>query len=207
MERRKNYTYYLSGAPETAEVPPPNFVTGVGIIISNKLHSSILDIEPISDRLLRLSLRSIVPITIICTYAPTAQRTDTEKDKFYDQLYELSNKWMKKGPTLILGDFNARLQTRLEDEETAIGPYQFDQVNLTLHRQTPEVMDNRQRFMDYVSSLDLRVMNTWFQKTPQQLVTFREAGTKDEDLIIRGKYETLDYVITSQRWRNTIITH
>eukprot|EP00975_Prorocentrum_lima_P007578 1626878-Prorocentrum_lima.AAC.1 len=66
-------------------------------------------------------------------------------------------------------------------------------------------MDNRQRFMDYISSLDLRVMNTWFQKTPQQLVTFREAGTKDEDLLIRGKYETLDYLITSQRWRNTVL--
>eukprot|EP00975_Prorocentrum_lima_P028253 5941758-Prorocentrum_lima.AAC.1 len=101
-----------------------------------------------------------------------------------------------------MGDFNVRLQMTLEEEEPMIGPYHFDLENITLHRQVVAVQDNRQRFIDYLSGLELRVMNTYFQKPTAKLITYREMSTRSEDPLTRGHYETLDFVLTAQRWRN-----
>eukprot|EP00975_Prorocentrum_lima_P063570 12892290-Prorocentrum_lima.AAC.1 len=67
-----------------------------------------------------------------------------------------------------------------------------------------EVMENRQRFIDFLTGTQLRALNTYFTKPPRQLITFKEAGTQYQDPLIRGNYETLDFVLSPQRWRNAI---
>eukprot|EP00975_Prorocentrum_lima_P064854 12899998-Prorocentrum_lima.AAC.1 len=59
---------------------------------------------------MRASFRGAVLITIIVVYAPTASRMDIEKESFYDDLGGVYEKWQSKGPTYIIGDWNARLQ-------------------------------------------------------------------------------------------------
>eukprot|EP00975_Prorocentrum_lima_P052654 11036505-Prorocentrum_lima.AAC.1 len=91
-----------------ATIPAGTFSTGVAIVISNDLTSNIQDVEPLNDRILRITLKGVVPYTFISAYAPTAQRSDQEKDFFYDKLTELMQQWNSKGPTFLAGDFNAR---------------------------------------------------------------------------------------------------
>ena len=50
-----------------------------------------------------------IPINIIVTYMPTSIDPTEIKDKAYDNLQDTYDKLKNKGPTYIVGDFNARL--------------------------------------------------------------------------------------------------
>jgi hypothetical protein len=47
-------------------------------------------------------------------------------------------------------------------------------------------------------------MNTYFQKQDNQLATYREIGVTREAPIQRGTHEQIDYVITHNRWKNSV---
>ena len=55
------------------------------------------------------------------------------------------------GPTFTVGDFNARIQKKLSDNETPIGTHLFDRHNDTLDSRTPEdkVRGNRSLFLGH----------------------------------------------------------
>eukprot|EP00975_Prorocentrum_lima_P071364 12937256-Prorocentrum_lima.AAC.1 len=74
------------------------------------------DIEPVSDRIMRLTLRYIFATYMFMRVCPPAPRPDSEKDNFYETLQAITSKWTSKGPTYILGDFNERVQLPLEGE-------------------------------------------------------------------------------------------
>eukprot|EP00975_Prorocentrum_lima_P053051 11124476-Prorocentrum_lima.AAC.1 len=61
--------------------------------MSNQYGSRVEDVEFVSDRLIRLTLRSIVPTTIICAHVPAAARAETEKYLFYERLETLYRPW------------------------------------------------------------------------------------------------------------------
>eukprot|EP00975_Prorocentrum_lima_P054848 11497894-Prorocentrum_lima.AAC.1 len=164
----------------------------------------IEDIQPVSDRIVRLQLRSVLPVTFLGVYAPTAQRSEGEKERFYEELQTLTHRFARRGPTFILGDFNARLQTRLEEEHDMIGPHVFDPTRITIAEQLPETLYNRHLMLDYLIAEELRVMNTFFPKPVSKLVTYRELWADSGPPYERGRYETLDYVLAPQRWRNCV---
>eukprot|EP00975_Prorocentrum_lima_P032237 6771160-Prorocentrum_lima.AAC.1 len=82
----------------------------------------IQDLEPISDRLFRLTFRGVLPVSVYSIYGPTSTREDAEKDVFYDQLQSSFQRWSARGPTYAFGDYNARIQRRLDGEEQILGP-------------------------------------------------------------------------------------
>lgn len=67
-----------------------NHRNGVGIFITDKLSTSIIDFFPYSDRLalLKISARP-VNLNVIQAYAPTSESTDQDIETFYDGLREL----------------------------------------------------------------------------------------------------------------------
>ena len=66
-----------------------------------------------------LKLKGTVEISIIGAYAPTAQATDKQKDQFYNTLDNETRKAKNRGFTLIVGDFNARIQGKMQTAKTA----------------------------------------------------------------------------------------
>ena len=81
----KDHTIYWSGR-DTKEA-------GVGFAISNRLiNTATLDLQPVSDRVmvLRLQLISGDFLKIVTVYGPTMQRSDTEKEHFYNPVTKLS---------------------------------------------------------------------------------------------------------------------
>ena len=48
-------------------------------------------------------------------------------------------------------------------------------------------------------------MNTFFQKPDIKLATYQFTRTTQDDDCYRGTYETLDYVLCQDRWKNTVI--
>ena len=110
---------------------------------------------------------------------------------------------MKKGVVYIMGDFNARIQGKQDETETPIGPHTFDNLSIRLERQSDGAVDNRSRFLAYCANHDLKMMNTFFDKPDCKLLTYEEPGTKGPPYN-RYRYETLDYILTSNRWKNIV---
>ena len=81
-------------------------------MISNELLNYITDIDPVNDRIMSITLGGTMPITCICNYSRTAagEHTTEQKEEHYKQLKQTQEKHQSKGPTYVLGDFNARIQ-------------------------------------------------------------------------------------------------
>ena len=83
---------------------------GVGFAISNKLAAQGINPVPINDRLMtvQIQLRKGERLTLISVYAPTMQRTQEEKENFYEKLGNCVAA-AKDDFVIILGDLNARV--------------------------------------------------------------------------------------------------
>ena len=68
-ESRKQYTWFFSGEGGRKE-----YTGGVAIIVHNSYLQYIEDIEPITDRIMYITLRGTMPTTIITVYMPAADR-------------------------------------------------------------------------------------------------------------------------------------
>jgi len=78
---KKNFTVLYSG-PENRTGQ-----YGTGFIISRKIKESILEWEPVNDRLCRIRIRGkFRNLTIISAYAPTEDKGEEGKVEFYNKL-------------------------------------------------------------------------------------------------------------------------
>ena len=105
-------------------------------MLINELRNYIEDVEPVSDRIIAMSMKGTIPITSISANAPTAQAASADKRLLYQELKECSKKAAKKGVVYTLGDFNARVPTKLGEEDSILGPRLFDQDRITLDGQS-----------------------------------------------------------------------
>ena len=110
-EKRTDYTWYLNGTEEGERE-----YAGVGIIVSNKWGKYLEDIIPHSNRIVEIKMAGAAPITILSIYAPQSGSSRTDKEGFYTQLNAVIAQINKKGPFIIMGDWNAKIQ-EAETEE------------------------------------------------------------------------------------------
>ena len=203
-EVRKRYTWFFGGAP--VKSLHDRYSTGVGLIVKNGMVNNIREVRPVNDRLMTMTIMQTVPLNIINGYAPHAERPDEEKDMFYESLAGEVERLRGKGVLVILGDFNARVQRSVGEEEECIGPFTFDRENTRLEQMGEEATDNRQRLLALCGEHDLMVANTWFQKPDRRLVTFRAPGVENREPRTRARgFETLDYILVQRRWRNAVL--
>ena len=69
-----------------------DYTGGVAIIVDNSYLQYVEDIEPISDRLMYITLRGTMPTTIITAYMPAADRPYEEKNEAYEKLQNIVDK-------------------------------------------------------------------------------------------------------------------
>ena len=202
-EVRKKYTCFFSGERKDKE-----YVAGVGWVIENSVLKLLTDVIPISDRiiLLRMEMPANMTMTLICAYAPQAERDEDFKEKFYDQLQSVYKKYESGGPTLIMADFNARVQTATSEEEaTVIGQHTFLKRDADPWNERETVQQNRQMFMEMCLGNQLKVANTCYRKQEHKLVTYRKVGTTRADPLGRRTHEQIDYILVPSRWKNGVI--
>ena len=83
----------------------------MGFAIRNELISKYdLNPNPINDRVstLRIMLKENDYLTLISVYGPTMQRTQEEKEQFYEQLGDCLDD-ARNDKIIVLGDLNARV--------------------------------------------------------------------------------------------------
>ncbi|KAK2711921.1 hypothetical protein QYM36_012893 [Artemia franciscana] len=83
---------------------------GVGFVTNQRTRNALLEWEPVSCRLARIRLKgNPANVSIISTYAPIRDATETIKDDFYGELQQLSSSIAARGYLIVAGDFNARV--------------------------------------------------------------------------------------------------
>jgi exonuclease III len=79
-------------------------------MVRNEIKKNTLSFEPYSERLRKLRIiGKFNNLSIISVHAPTEEKTDEEKEKFYEDLQIVHNKIPKHDIVIILGDLNAKI--------------------------------------------------------------------------------------------------
>jgi exonuclease III len=94
-------------------------VFGVGFYVNSRFLSIILRFEPVNKRLCWIRVRGkFKNCSIINAHAPTEDKEDEEKDKFYLELETACSQCPRHDIKIVLGDFNAKV-----DKEESNYPY------------------------------------------------------------------------------------
>ena len=150
-----------------------------------------------------ITLRSTIPIMIIAVYMYTAEVETTEKKKLYEEITNIANKASSKHIIHIVGDFNARIQIKTNEEEKCIGKHTFNKEKITIEQQNEKVEESRNMLINLCVSTDTILMNTQFQKPSEKLATHRRPNSETTPFE-RPHYEMIDYWLTHNRWKNSV---
>ncbi len=200
-ESRKDYTWFLSGENQHQQ----GYTAGVGIVVKNDMLQHLIDIEPISDRVMWAKWKGTINITTICAHIPQAARNREDKEKVYEEIKKITRKEHHKGQVIVGADFNARIQkTTNENERRYIGHWTFEPDTARIMNRTIDILENRNLLIEYCNEFDMILANTLFQKDKQHTATYKEVGTTIVDEIQRGTHEQIDFITIQRRWRNNI---
>jgi endonuclease/exonuclease/phosphatase family metal-dependent hydrolase len=79
-------------------------------MMNKTMKGSLLDFEPQSNRICKIRLKGrFRNITVISAHAPTNDKHDQEKERFYENLEEICNRIPRHDMVIIMGDFNTKL--------------------------------------------------------------------------------------------------
>lgn len=177
---KNNFTLRYSGAEKQGQY-------GVGFIIMGKLKESIMEFNPISERMAYLRIETKpFNLSILNIYAPTEVSSVEEKETFYDLLEEEIEKMPKEDTRLIMGDFNAQIGKEKFIEKVA--------GKQTIHEKTN---DNGLRLCNLATSSDLIISSTKFKHKNYHKVTWIAPD--------QSTYTQIDHVLIARRMRSSIL--
>jgi exonuclease III len=85
-----------------------NHELGTGIFVHKRIMTADKMVEFISDRMSYIILRGRWCDIILSVHAPTEDKIDDIKDRFYEGLEHVFDKFPKYHMKILLGDFNAK---------------------------------------------------------------------------------------------------
>lgn len=153
---------------------------GIGFIINKRLTRQIQTIKGISERVAYLIMKiKRITLKIIQVYAPTTDYDDDSIESFYEDISRAMDE-EKTRFTLVIGDFNAKLGERLNNDETKMGNYGYGKRN-----------DRGVILMNYLEERRLFAMNSFFKKKPKRKWTWISPNgtTRNE----------IDYILSTEK--------
>ena len=91
-----------------------NHCNGVAVITTGRVAKSVRGYVPVSDRVIILQVEAKpFNINIIQVYAPTFTSSEDELEKFYQDINSVLKLVKSAENTIILADFNAKVNRRL----------------------------------------------------------------------------------------------
>ena len=103
---------------------------GVALIMNKDCAKSLMEWEPINERLIRARFNSIyAKTTIIQCYAPTNDADDEAKDSYYEALQSQINKTPQHDVLLVIGDQNVKIGNDDNQHPRSMGKEGVGQMN------------------------------------------------------------------------------
>ena len=122
-------------------------------------------------------------IIVIQAYAPNSNAEEAEVERFYEDLQDHLELTPEKDVLFIIGDWNAKVGS----QET---PGVTGKFGLTIRNEAG------QRPIEFCEENAMVIANTLFQQHKRRLYTWTSPDGQHQNQI--------DYILCSQRWRNSI---
>lgn len=178
---KKEYTLLYSG-PENRT---GRF--GTGFMISSRIRKSLLSFESINEKICKLRIKGrFRNMTFITVHAPTEDKTEQEKEDFYEELENVFNLCQEYDMVTILGDFNAKIG-REDEMRGTVGKY-------SMHENSNE---NGNLLIEFSVRNNLIIKSTCFPHKQIHLGTWKVPGS---DIV-----NQIDHVLTKKRHSSSII--
>ena len=160
---------------------------GVAIALGPKTEKMLERYECISERIVWCRLKGRYGnITVVQVYAPTEDKTDEEKNDFYDQLSEVVRNVKRHDMLLLMGDFNAKVGQEDGIWRDVMGVFGIGTRN-----------NNGQRLLEFCAEHRLCVTNTIFNHKTEHKATWISPDGVTKNLI--------DYVIVNRARRSSVL--
>jgi exonuclease III len=169
---------------------------GVGFVVAPWARHAVEGFTQYDDRLASIRVRIYGgQLTLVSLYAPHNNHNFEFRHEFYTCARSFILSQRCHGPTIALGDFNARLHFQQSGEEYMIGPGVFGNPNKLL-----SPTDNRELLLELCESIGCCIANTFFDHAPVHLATYRDLGTLLGAPIDFQHYAQLDHVLIPHKW-------
>ena len=157
---------------------------GVAIMANKRVQNSVLVCNLKNDRMISVHFQGkAFNITVIQVYAPTGNAEEAEVERFYEDLQNLLELTPKRDVLFIIRDWNETIGS----QET---PGVTGKLGLGVQNEA------QQSLIEFCQENTLVTANTLFQQHKRRLYTWTSPD---------GQYQNkIDYILCSQRWRNSI---
>ena len=169
---------------------------GVGIALSQKAESALLDWIPVNSRLCAARLngsvkanknRSTRTLLVISVYAPTGSNDDDIKNQFFADLNDLLHFRKASDIVMVAGGFNAQMGHLSSSERNIGGRFSLN----TRHT------DNGERLLDFCSKHGLYLVSANHRHKKSHPATWRSADPHHTSIQI-------DHIAISSQWRGSV---
>ena len=159
---------------------------GVALLLSKEANRSLLEWEPVSDRIIRARFESrFQKVTVIMCYAPTNAAEEEEKQQFYAQLQTVVDIVANRDMLIVMGDMNAKVGQENLGREREMGKHGLGVMN-----------ENGEMFADFCAFNELVIGGTIFPHKLCHTATWVSPDHQTENQI--------DHVAVRQRWRRSL---
>ncbi|XP_047111657.1 craniofacial development protein 2-like [Schistocerca piceifrons] len=170
---------YSSESPESRN--------GVGVNLHRKLQEEVCEVNKVNDTVMYVKMmfgREMV--TVLTAYASEAGCSEDEKEKFWRDLDGVMVGVPENERVIVGGDLNGHVGGRKGGEERWHGGGGYGERN-----------EEGKKIVEFAVAFDLVIMNTYFQRKREKLITYRS----DENI------SQIDYILCRRKYggevRNT----
>ena len=176
---RDGFTTFFFSGKENARV------NGVALIMNRSTEKTLIEWEPLSNRIIRARYHSkYYKLSILQCYAPTNEAEDEVKDDWYEQLqYEVS-RVPQHDLLLIMGDINAKVGLDNSNCEAAMGRHGSGLIN-----------DNGERLVEFCLNNSCIIGGTIFPHKNIHKLTWKSPDGRTINQI--------DHVLINKKWRRS----
>ena len=140
----------------------------VRLLLSNVVARSVIGFHGISDRIIIVKLFSEpITITIIQVYSPTSASGEEEIEAFYNDLDDAYKQCGSQEMVMVMGDLNAKVGTEQDQQKVVVGQHGLGELN-----------ERGDLWVDWCTTHEQVIMNTWFQHEKRHLYTWKCPGDK-----------------------------
>ncbi|EYC39922.1 hypothetical protein Y032_0636g936 [Ancylostoma ceylanicum] len=152
---------------------------GVGIIVNNDYRDFVTSVQLVSDRLMSIKItEGSNVLRIASAYAPQCGCTEDTNEQFYRGFEELLQGFDEGENVIIGGDFSGHVGSARDGYERWHGGQGYGARN-----------EMGTMLLDHAEAADLAVVNTFFKKKNEHLITYCSGGraTQIDYILVRRK--------------------